>query len=192
MARATGLEPATSGVTGRHSNRLSYARTLCRRPAGLVPATRRGLCGAPRAVKQRNREMRRFGDGSPKRLTHRRMAPLQLPRGSEGLGLRKRPSFACDGGRRYVIGMPNTKIGGGRGAGMKRRGSTVAAACARPSGGCVQGTPRLSADAVIVRRAMPLFPPGGSSKPRPRSVWHWRNSTRGIPRAGSRREGRRS
>ena len=26
VARATGLEPATSGVTGRHSNRLSYAR----------------------------------------------------------------------------------------------------------------------------------------------------------------------
>lgn len=26
MARATGLEPATSGVTGRHSNQLSYAR----------------------------------------------------------------------------------------------------------------------------------------------------------------------
>ncbi len=25
MARATGLEPATSGVTGRHSNQLSYA-----------------------------------------------------------------------------------------------------------------------------------------------------------------------
>ena len=28
MARATGLEPATSGVTGRHSNQLSYARAL--------------------------------------------------------------------------------------------------------------------------------------------------------------------
>ena len=28
MARATGLEPATSGVTGRHSNRLSYARAF--------------------------------------------------------------------------------------------------------------------------------------------------------------------
>ena len=28
VARATGLEPATSGVTGRHSNRLSYARAL--------------------------------------------------------------------------------------------------------------------------------------------------------------------
>ena len=24
----TGLEPATSGVTGRHSNRLSYTRAL--------------------------------------------------------------------------------------------------------------------------------------------------------------------
>ena len=26
MARVTGLEPATSGVTGRHSNQLSYTR----------------------------------------------------------------------------------------------------------------------------------------------------------------------
>ena len=25
MARVTGLEPATSGVTGRHSNQLSYS-----------------------------------------------------------------------------------------------------------------------------------------------------------------------
>ena len=33
MARVTGLEPATSGVTGRHSNRLSYTRAL--RPVGL-------------------------------------------------------------------------------------------------------------------------------------------------------------
>lgn len=28
MARVTGLEPATSGVTGQHSNQLSYTRTL--------------------------------------------------------------------------------------------------------------------------------------------------------------------
>ena len=30
MARLTGLEPATSGVTGRHSNQLSYNRRFAR------------------------------------------------------------------------------------------------------------------------------------------------------------------
>ncbi len=50
MARVTGLEPATSGVTGRHSNRLSYTRALMSpwaqpdssrmaRVTGLEPAT---------------------------------------------------------------------------------------------------------------------------------------------------------
>jgi hypothetical protein len=34
MARVTGLEPATSGVTGRHSNRLSYTRASTARPIG--------------------------------------------------------------------------------------------------------------------------------------------------------------
>ena len=33
VARVTGLEPATSGVTGRHSNQLSYTRAL----SGLAP-----------------------------------------------------------------------------------------------------------------------------------------------------------
>jgi hypothetical protein len=41
MARATGLEPATSGVTGRHSNRLSYARVENRSAAALIYAPRR-------------------------------------------------------------------------------------------------------------------------------------------------------
>jgi hypothetical protein len=36
VARATGLEPATSGVTGRHSNRLSYARASDRRSGEWV------------------------------------------------------------------------------------------------------------------------------------------------------------
>src|SRR5690606_9122251 len=38
MARVTGLEPATSGVTGRHSNQLSYTRVS--RPRSS--ASRRG------------------------------------------------------------------------------------------------------------------------------------------------------
>ncbi len=44
MARLTGLEPATSGVTGRHSNQLSYNRAVVSsrsvaRLTGLEPAT---------------------------------------------------------------------------------------------------------------------------------------------------------
>ena len=34
MARVTGLEPATSGVTGRHSNRLSYTRAFLEKALG--------------------------------------------------------------------------------------------------------------------------------------------------------------
>jgi hypothetical protein len=48
LARWTGLEPATPGVTGRYSNQLSYHRARFRRPerqeglarwTGLEPAT---------------------------------------------------------------------------------------------------------------------------------------------------------
>ena len=48
VARLTGLEPATSGVTGRHSNQLSYNRAtrlfasswaVVARLTGLEPAT---------------------------------------------------------------------------------------------------------------------------------------------------------
>jgi hypothetical protein len=36
MARVTGLEPATSGVTGRHSNQLSYTRAYFLRLAATL------------------------------------------------------------------------------------------------------------------------------------------------------------
>jgi hypothetical protein len=45
MARVTGLEPATSGVTGRHSNRLSYTRASLK---GKEPSP----CGLDRSVER--------------------------------------------------------------------------------------------------------------------------------------------
>ncbi|CDX59772.1 hypothetical protein MPL1032_270113 [Mesorhizobium plurifarium] len=51
MARVTGLEPATSGVTGRHSNRLSYTRALtstCQSCSSLG----RWIRGSPAGVKR--------------------------------------------------------------------------------------------------------------------------------------------
>jgi hypothetical protein len=51
MARVTGLEPATSGVTGRHSNQLSYTRVFPRHEAVRRSEGRR-LGGAPSHVKR--------------------------------------------------------------------------------------------------------------------------------------------
>jgi hypothetical protein len=43
MARLTGLEPATPGVTGRYSNQLSYNRAFSSRSGGRAVARLTGL-----------------------------------------------------------------------------------------------------------------------------------------------------
>src|SRR5439155_154370 len=49
MAGATGLEPATSGVTGRRSNQLSYAPATRRSRRHLLPRRPRGVKQSPRS-----------------------------------------------------------------------------------------------------------------------------------------------
>jgi hypothetical protein len=56
MARVTGLEPATSGVTGRHSNRLSYTRALTlQQMCGVVGRGIKGFGMACQAVRRLNK-----------------------------------------------------------------------------------------------------------------------------------------
>jgi hypothetical protein len=77
MARVTGLEPATSGVTGRHSNRLSYTRAWladlsaprregCLRDAIFTvkqASTPNPRADPQRAGRRRGGNSRREGDG---------------------------------------------------------------------------------------------------------------------------------
>ena len=55
MARLTGLEPATPGVTGRYSNQLSYNRTLTTptvSPAGVRGGLRRPVAPVKGALQK--------------------------------------------------------------------------------------------------------------------------------------------
>ncbi|ESW81372.1 hypothetical protein X727_12285 [Mesorhizobium sp. L103C119B0] len=66
MARVTGLEPATSGVTGRHSNQLSYTRALDEHVSAVfvVGAVDKGFAtGCQAQLDSINANRRRFFDG---------------------------------------------------------------------------------------------------------------------------------
>lgn len=90
MARVTGLEPATSGVTGRHSNRLSYTRALDEHVSGVfvVGAVDKGFaCGCQARHSSITVIRRRFFDSGAEAGEIR--APTGAP--SVHLALRMRP-----------------------------------------------------------------------------------------------------
>src|SRR6185295_2358111 len=74
MARATGLEPAASGVTGRRSNQLSYARSAER-------AWRRTTAREPLRVRPPQVKQLRGGRSAPPPSAHRER---RLVRPAEG------------------------------------------------------------------------------------------------------------
>ena len=66
MARETGLEPATSGVTGRRSNQLSYspAAACCAREGPNMPCVLRSQGEERNALEQAPKKLIDFFDKS--------------------------------------------------------------------------------------------------------------------------------
>ena len=75
MARETGLEPATSAVTGRRSNQLSYSRNPIRR-AWEARITNEVLRDAAPIVKLVYREIRQM----TVKISHRRLSRAKIAR----------------------------------------------------------------------------------------------------------------
>ena len=117
MARLTGLEPATSGVTGRHSNRLSYNRARAAGTARPALRDRRGFRSARRE---------RQAVCAPPGLAGRRRKGARLGGGRGG----------SDGGRRLLGGRsptprrrtPPIRWRGFAGASACRRGGSISTA----------------------------------------------------------------
>ena len=150
MARLTGLEPATPGVTGRYSNQLSYNRPL---PAG-------GALAIPR----RGAGSRHRPAGRQARSSRSRRTPWRRPRPRSRREIdrvRRSVANAVRGCRR---GGPGSRTGmvGASGAAPRPRVPMPGARCRPPSGsGARRG---LGPGRVTGRRI-------GHSATRPSAAW---------------------
>ena len=130
MARVTGLEPATSGVTGRHSNRLSY--TPAGTASGANPVGDGGSFKVPRRRCQAplDEEFSLCRD----RLVDKPAGPMR-GEGGEGAGVEPRTGSGAGPGRSPHKGgknftMCNSPALGGAASGavsrLRQNGSRVA------------------------------------------------------------------
>ncbi len=102
MAGVTGLEPATSGVTGRHSNQLSYTPAGCKKDRARPPLTGAGYGTTP--------PKSRRGAALPTPQVKARNRLADPPESGPGASLAppdQGAEPARTGGRRSVVSGPN-------------------------------------------------------------------------------------